>query len=114
MKPFIRHIPTYYKVNHGHVFTSDGMLSNYYTKNADIEATSPEGVLTVDETPDVLNICGVVVKNEIIRYEQTNWYKCLYSQNDFIYLCVHCFLFNKRKLRMVFNKWKNLSKINRT
>jgi hypothetical protein len=110
IKPFIKHVPTYYKVNYGKVFTSDGMLTNYYTKNVDIETVSSESVLTVKRTPDVLNMCGVIVKNEIIRYEKRNWYKCLYSEseNDFIYLCVNCFIF-KRKIRRIFYKWKNLS-----
>lgn len=109
IKPFVRHIPVYYKLNYGRVFTFDGMLTSHDSKNSDIETDVAEGVLTLEKTPDVLSICGAKVKNEIIRYEQTNWYKCLYSENEFIYLCSHCFLFTKRKMRLIFHKWKTLS-----
>lgn len=108
-KPFVRHIPVYYKLNDGRVFTFDGMLTSHDSRNADIQTDIPEGVLTLVKTPDVLSICGAKVKNEIIRYEQTNWYKCLFSGNNFVYLCSHCFLLTKRRIRLLFDKWKNWS-----
>ena len=110
-KPFIRRIPKYYKVNYGRVFTSDGMLTEFDTNNVDIEIASSEGTLIVQTTPDVLSICGITLKNEVIRYEETNWYKCLYSESkhDFVYLCAHCFLFTRNKLKRIFRQWKELS-----
>lgn len=113
IKPFVKDIPVYYKIIRGNVFTPHGMLTHNCSKKADIYLESTEGTLKVGETPDVIDMCGINVKNEVVLYEQSNWYKCLYSENDFIYLCSHCFLL-KRKLRRIFYKWKDLNKTNRT
>lgn len=109
MKPFIRNVSRYYKLHKGNVYTSNGMLSRIEDTeelHADIHVDSPEGTLKVVNTPDIVNICGVFVKNEIITYKQSNWYKLIQSRNDFNYLCSYCFLFHKRKLRKTFAKWK--------
>lgn len=109
IKPFVKDVPASYKVYYGNVFSSFGMLTRSYDEAADIYVESEEGTLIVDKTPEIINVCGIPVKNEVIQYEQSNWYKCLYSENDFMYFCSHCFLFRIKRLRRIFEKWKNLS-----
>ncbi len=63
-KPFVKHIPTYYSLYYGNVFTSDGMLTRTKEKHADIHLSS-EGMLKSETTPDIIDVCGIHVKNEI-------------------------------------------------
>jgi len=107
-KPFIKRVPSYYKVFEGNVFTADGVLSRVFSDNeCDLHLDSLESVYTAVRTPDMIDICGIVVKNEVKVYEQSRLYKCVYYDDRFVYLCVHCFLFT-RKLRRSFYEWKNL------
>ena len=107
-KPFIKNVPTYYKLYHGNVFTKDGVLSKNSQRAPNIILEVRKGVLKAEKTPDVVDVCGVCVNNEIKTYHQSSWYKCLYSDQDnkYVYLCSVCFLSSKRKLRRSFAKWK--------
>ena len=112
-KPFVKNVPTSWKVFHGNVFTPHGMLSRTFSNirsKPDMYLDSLEGVLKPGRTPDTIEVCGICVKNEIKTYDFSAWYKCLYSEHEhkFIYLCSHCFLFNRRKLRRLFTMWKHL------
>lgn len=107
-KPFIKRVPSYYKVFAGNVFTADGVLSRVLSDNeCDLQLDSLESVYTAEKTPDIIDVCGIVVKNEVKVYEQLRWYKCVYYDDKFVYLCVHCFLFT-RKLRRILCEWKKL------
>ena len=115
-RPFVSGVPRYYKVYYNNVYTVSGMMTrvNAQTNSqtiqnleADVCVDLREGILTVEQTPEVLNMCGTVVRNEVIKYKQCCWYKSLYSENDdcFIYVCSDCFLFIKR-IRRAFDKWR--------
>lgn len=110
IKPFVKNVSTYYKVFHGNVFTHYGMLTRVSENESEIDIASCEDTIVLDNTPEYMDICGINVKNEIIIYNQRNWYKCLYSENDndFHYLCAHCFLFHSRKLRKTFEHFRDL------
>lgn len=109
VKPFIKRVATTYQVFNDNVFTKDGMLT--CAQDSVAETTSyTKGEITLETPPEILNICNVCVKNEVVTYKQMNWYKCMFSydDNEFIYVCAHCFLSKKRKLRIYFYSLKRL------
>ena len=93
-----------------HVFTKEGMLT--CAKNSSVTETTSDmqGNITFAMTPDILKMSNICVKNEVVTYKQVNWFKCIYShlEENFVYLCAHCFLRKKRKLRIFFNTFKRL------
>ena len=101
--PFVKNVPAYYEVFRGNVFTLDGMLSRISPDGIENSHAllQTEGVFTAASTPDTLNVCGVHVKNETMKYMQSNWYKRV----DDIYLCSRCFM-RKRNVRRFFASWK--------
>ena len=110
IKPFIKQVPVYYQVFNEHVFTKEGMLT--CAKNSSVTETTSDmqGNITFAMTPDILKMSNICVKNEVVTYKQVNWFKCIYShlEENFVYLCAHCFLRKKRKLRIFFNTFKRL------